>query len=457
MIIFVQLMAFLLSCSVLQKSTEAGRDNTPLEVSSEPSEPGTLPGTDTGGGTGTGTTVEYWTGTIRGKIDIQLYEDNASGDREMLFWEETYPDEFPFGKLFVTAYYYDQQGALRYAGYDIIENPTPSDNIYDLEIMVDTSHSAEELRVFAILDYYQDNITGSDEPKGGYPRGLVVTEELNFSDIDFAVLSPVFTERPPCETTPAGDPLTVQITGDAVLTETYTDGDVAIFVMLPGGVGPVHYTVATPEILGGGAQAPYALEVCQNIGTASLRGTWDENHNGMFDPMDAFGSYIDAPNSNGNPINIRYTDLAEYQVQVPLNGSSGLSLLPFMNISGTVNAGGSTFDSLVDGAEEYTLHVTALKFRPQREISVQEIIEEQAYDVQTYEYEDLVGRTQIDFSLTAPKETLIYLWAYIDVDGNGYVNESQEPVSSGGEDDNGKFPTGNVNLEGVEMIMSVMQ
>ena len=127
-----------------------------------------------------------------------------------------------------------------------------------------------------------------------------------------------------------------------------------------------------------------------------MRGTWDENQNGMFDPMDAFGSYIDAPNSNGNPINIRYTDLAEYQVQVPLNGSSGLSLLPFMNISGTVTAGGSTFDALVDGAEGYTLHVTAPKsFRPQREISVQEIVDEQAYDVQTFEYEDLVGRTQI--------------------------------------------------------------
>ena len=87
MIIFVQLFALLMSCSALQKSTEAGRDNTPLEVSSEPSEPGTLPGTDTGGSSGTGTTVEYWAGTIRGKIDIQLYEDNASGEREMLFWE----------------------------------------------------------------------------------------------------------------------------------------------------------------------------------------------------------------------------------------------------------------------------------------------------------------------------------------------------------------------------------
>ena len=122
--------------------------------------------------------------------------------------------------------------------------------------MVDSSHNAEELRVFAILDYYQDNITGSDEPKGGYPRGLAVTEDLNFSDIDFAVLSPVFTERPPCETTPAGDPLTVQITGDAVLTETYTDGDVAVFVMLPGGIGPVHSTIATPEISVEGPKHP---------------------------------------------------------------------------------------------------------------------------------------------------------------------------------------------------------
>jgi len=35
----------------------------------------------------------------------------------------------------------------------------------------------------------------------------------------------------------------------------------------------------------------------------------------------------------------------------------------------------------------------------------------------------------------------VYLWAYADMDGNGVVNESGEPIASGG-DENGKVPTG---------------
>ena len=124
-----------------------------------------------------------------------------------------------------------------------------------------------------------------------------------------------------------------------------------------------------------------------------------------------------------------------------------------MSISGTVSANG-LFDDITS---EGTLHIAALKFRPQGSISVSDIEDIQSYDIQTYQWEDLQGKTVVPFTLMAPKETITYLWAYIDTDNNGYVNESLEPIASAGEDDNGKFPTGNVNIQGVEMTLTIME
>jgi hypothetical protein len=403
---------------------------------------------DTNGGTGD---IVYTSGIVSGRIDIQLYQDTVEGDREMLLWDDAYPSgTFPFGKLYVGAFYYNEVNLPVYVAYDIIENPQPTDNLYELDLQLVPGVS--EVRIFAVLDYYQDNITGSDEPIGGYPQSIPVVSEMVVNDLDFSVLSPMYEPRPPCDTYPNGDPKSVTIDGIANVTRTYNGGDVAVFVLGAGGVGPVFSTSLTPDIDGDSAEGLYSLEVCEDIGYVSLRGCWDQNQNGMFEPMDKYGSYISAPNENGNPISVKYTDLSDYEVQIPLGSSDGLTLLPFMSVSGLVKANG-LFDDLSDGGR---LHIVALKFRPQGSISITDIEEIQSYDTQTYEWEELQGKTEVSFTLMAPKETIIYLWAYIDVDSNGYVNESLEPVASAGEDDNGKFPTGNINIEGVNMTLTVM-
>ena len=90
------------------------------------------------------------------------------------------------------------------------------------------------------------------------------------------------------------------------------------------------------------------------------------------------------------------------------------------------------------------------------EISIQ-TLEERSYDYKEVSWADLQGKSNIDWRLTVPSETITYLWAYLDVDGNGYVNEPQEPIASGGEDDNGKFPTGNAATSNIDMILLVME
>ena len=144
MIIFVQLFALLMSCSALQKSTEAGRDNTPLEVLLSPPSLARclerIPVAALGRGRQWNTGQEpFWV-----RLTFSSTKTMPAVSVRCCSGRRPIQTSFPFGKLFVTAYYYDQQGALRYAGYDIIENPTPADNAYALDVMVDSSHNAEE-------------------------------------------------------------------------------------------------------------------------------------------------------------------------------------------------------------------------------------------------------------------------------------------------------------------------
>ena len=76
--------------------------------------------------------------------------------------------------------------------------------------------------------------------------------------------------------------------------------------------------------------------------------------------------------------------------------------------------------------------------------------------MQVFTAEDLAGKNEIEWKLTVPSETIAYLWAYLDVESNGMVNEPQEPIASGGQDDNGKFPTGSSSTTNIEMILAVM-
>jgi len=118
-------------------------------------------------------------------------------------------------------------------------------------------------------------------------------------------------------------------------------------------------------------------------------------------------------------------------------------------MSGTISAGGGTFDELAPGS---TLYMTALKYRPQNEMSIADF-EEQGYDYQVFEWADLEGKTEVEWKLAVPRETIAYMWAYIDEDNDGIVNEPHEPISSAGQDENGKFPTGNYAITDIELIL----
>ena len=175
----------------------------------------------------------------------------------------------------------------------------------------------------------------------------------------------------------------------------------------------------------------------------NLVGAWDSNDNGLIDPADHWGAYASEPGVDGNPVAVGTADLEGYAVEIPLSGSEdagtpGISVVPFVQITGTVSVKDGTFDDLPSGT---TVYVAALYYRPSADLAVSTLAD-RSYDLESWDWTELTGKASVDFSLGVPADTVVYLWAYADEDGDGTVNESGEAVASGGTADDGSLDSG---------------
>ena len=114
--------------------------------------------------------------------------------------------------------------------------------------------------------------------------------------------------------------------------------------------------------------------------------------------------------------------------------------MPFVQLSGSVGMLDG-FDALPSGS---TVIVTATKYRRNGSLELESFVED-SYGYQVFEWPDLTVRSSVNWSFVVPADTLVYLWAYADHDGNGLVNEVGEAVAAGGGDPNGRLQTGESN------------
>ena len=247
------------------------------------------------------------------------------------------------------------------------------------------------------------------------------------------------------------------ISGPATVGSDYTGRGLAMLANMDG-TGPVHYDIF--DVTGdgaGSASGDYAMtDVCPSLGSVQLLGSIDSNENGLFDPDDTSGAYVVAPDTNGNPIYVDTADLTDYEVQIPiLNATTGeeednrIELVPFVILSGTLRYGTGTFDDLDPGS---SIYVAALKYRPNTSVSTSAVISN-AFDYVEFPWADLTGQSEVSYSLVVPGNADLYLWAYADTDLDGTLNETGEPVASGGAD-MGYIATGSTN-EVYDLIMGV--
>jgi hypothetical protein len=417
--------------------------------------------TDTDADVDTGDTGEPPTpisGTVSGAVTVLLYTEDESGGRVEVPWESTSCATetgitFPFGSVWVGAYETDTGGVDHYFGSSVVEAPVVGPNPYTLSWSATGTHEA---RIYASLDLFRDRIVGSADPRGVYPTPIPLVDGEGVVSVDITILAPASAAEAACagggggggSGGGGGDP-GVQLSGDALVTVTYTSGEVSTMLVNLDGSGPVgsSSTIITPAVSGSGAEGPWSFYAPRNLGQVKLVGAWDKNLDRIFAPDDVWGTYISAPDTDGNPITVGNVDLTDMDVQIPLGGTAGVSVVPFVTLSGavTMNTGGS-FDELPAGS---SLYVAALTYRPQGAFDI--ATSSRVYDSTSFVWSELTGQSSKDFSLVVPAGTIVYLWAYVDADVDGLVNEAGEAVASYGVDDNGTLPTGTTPVSGITL------
>lgn len=389
--------------------------------------------------------------TAEGVVRVQLYTEDDDGERTYVSWSDAYGSSYPFGSIFLTSYTEGKSGDIDYHGSTVIASSavTPdTGNQYAI-----TVNLAEEgtVNLYAAVDYWGDGIIGTDEPIGVYPGEIEIVEDEDLEGLDITILVPYYDFKNGTGGGSGGGSGCddVSITGDINLTRDYSGGRAVAMLVDNAGNGPYDWGWSELSATDDGATGTYSISTCEDYGSFQLRGAWDSNGNDLIDPADVWGSYANEDGVDANPISIGSNDLPGYDILIPL-GSGGLSVIPYSRLTGTLDVGQGDFDDLPKDTS--AIYVVALKYRPTTGISLATLYE-QAYDVQVFEPSDFSGQAIIDWSLSVPSNSIIYLWAYADSNNIKTVNESGEYVASGGDDDNGKMVTSSGLSEGNHMTL----
>lgn len=412
---------------------------------------------DSGGLVDSGDTGEEATGdaTITGTVQVELYSYDEDGELVWEEWEPLYGDDFPFGAIFVAAYRLDDESmSMNYLDQYVIRSPDPEGNTYELAV---DPEEAEQVRVYALLDYWADGILASNEPMGIWPAVIDVAPGATTSDVDIDIPAPYYDfSQGGSGGGPGGvggggggggdwDPNDyITITGTGLITEPYAGGSAMALLYDAAGDGPYYADAFTPTATDGGAEGLYEVWAPKNWGNGRLLGAWDANFNGLIDPADEWGSYVDETGTTLNPIVIAEDDYTDATIMIPDGLDSNPSAVPFVVISGELAISGG-FDAIAGSS----VHIMASKYRPDIDLTVSDI-PALSYDYQTWSGSDVTGDT-LSFTLIAPANTIVYLWGYVDSDLDGKVNEAGEAVASYGTDSSGRLATGDSSHTGLSL------
>lgn len=384
-------------------------------------------------------------GTISGVIDVSLFELDALGNPIAKEWAGAYGDTFPFGPIFVAAFqFHDETGEMTFYDQYAILDPVATGNAYQLTV---DSRDAESVFVYAALDYWGDTVISKADPDAVYVGEIPIVVGADTPEVDIVIDAPYYDFS--AGGGGGGDPGDwVNISGTALIAQEYTGGSCISMLYDSAGEGPYYASVFSPMATETGASGSYSLVVPANWGQGMLVGAWDANQNGLYDPADVWGGYVDESGASANPLGIGASDLPDHTLMIPDGNGFDLGVVPFVRIGGNVTYS-SGYDTLPAGS---SVHVFVLKYRPQADISVTSAIED-AYDFQSFSGAELTGST-LAFSLLSPANALVYLWAYVDEDGDGVLNEVGTAVGSYSATD-GQLATGTSSFANLEVVLGV--
>ena len=380
---------------------------------------------------------------IQGTVTISLYTIDEDGEYIYSDWD-SYNGQYPFGPNFVAAYY-AEDGREIYVDQVSITNPSIDGDKFEFEIHED---DVSGIRVYAASDYWDDGIVGTADPIGNYPDVIYdpdTSDDYNIiTGVDINILVPYWDGS--TGGTGWGDGSGYGyydggswdtscnvgvLTGEVIITTSYAGGDASAMLLDTEGNGPYNSVWTTLNESGGGAVGDYSMTFCDDPSQMNLVGAYDSNFNGIIDPAgDTWGVFV-SEGLSGNPVEL-YPGTIEADIQIPYGDYDGLDLTPFVRISGVVN-------TLVELPETTSIYIGALKYRPTSDVNVSDLAD--GYDYEAFNPSE-VKSDELEYEMIVPANTITYLWAYADVDNDGRINEAGEPVSSAGDDENGRMSTG---------------
>jgi len=380
---------------------------------------------------------------IQGTVTISLYTIDEDGEYIYSDWD-SYNGQYPFGSNFVAAYY-AEDGREIYVDQVSITNPSIDGDKFEFEIHED---DVSGIRVYAASDYWDDGIVGTADPIGNYPDVIYdpdTSDDYNIiTGVDINILVPYWDGS--TGGTGWGDGSGYGyydggswdtscnvgvLTGEVIITTSYAGGDASAMLLDTEGNGPYNSVWTTLNESGGGAVGDYSMTFCDDPSQMNLVGAYDSNFNGIIDPAgDTWGVFV-SEGLSGNPVEL-YPGTIEADIQIPYGDYDGLDLTPFVRISGVVN-------TLVELPETTSIYIGALKYRPTSDVNVSDLAD--GYDYEAFNPSE-VKSDELEYEMIVPANTITYLWAYADVDNDGRINEAGEPVSSAGDDENGRMSTG---------------
>ncbi|MFH1465432.1 MAG: hypothetical protein ABIO70_13675 [Pseudomonadota bacterium] len=417
-------------------------------------------------------------GAINGHVSVTLVWEDETGQLEEIPWEEScFGDTFPFGQIFVTAYTVDEEtGAEAFFGDNLITDPQvdPGENVYSIAVDTDT---VEEVYLYAAMDKWGDRIIGPSDPVGFYPDTVQVVDGEIVNDVDIEILTSYwcgyegtgagYGDCPDCPSgwgncyywdgtqwvyipgcggggcdtyVSVGGPLTISVPYNG------TGHDVAT-ILLNGWGEPwsVHYDIAVAATADG-AEGTWSHTYCTGSGTYEALGCWDRNRNGIYDPADLWGQPVTADGEPLGTVTFGESDDLGTTMLIPLEGS-GIDVVPFVRLSGEVVMGEGTWADLVDGYPDAKVYIVAAKYRPAGDMDDSELM--QTYDYDVWEAGDLASADTLPFTLLAPSNTTLYLWASADLDADGVINGHDEGFA--GYSGDSHITTGETSMSGIVM------
>ena len=412
---------------------------------------------------------------VRSKVMVELYTTDEVGVRSFMSWEDAVGigGEFPFGSIFVAAYLPGTDGREFYFDQDTVTRPRVDGDFYRLEI---NPERASAVNIYASLDVRGDGIVGSEEPMGVHPNEIPVEAYGSFDSGNIVILvdwekwgpggwgwQDVGGYLPPGDDyidynedgiitpdeLPEGGCERISVSGDINITTDYHGGNGMVMLLDENGEGPYQTTEFVPIPTSDGARSSYDLGMCENAGFMQIVAAYDLNGNGLVDPADKWGAYASAPGVDGNPVFVEDQWMTDIHIEIPLgDGAPAVSVVPFVQLSGQLVLPGieAIAELLVEGVDP-AVYVAAMKYRPEGELNVEDF--EESYDYRVWGPEALGVTEGVEWDLVVPANTIVYLWAFVDADGDGMVNESDEPVASGGDDGVGTLPTGDEGQSGI--------